>query len=752
VQGGNSSGGVVVSDSGPALIPDELPDFIAKAAEPYIKRKQSEQFFKGFTAAESGRALGELDKSNSGIRSIFGSNAYEKGAQYYTAKTAVDTWQSRRLADMDNLKRMPEAEVAKLLAEEAQAMMTGNAGADMIIQQGIIEATGPLINTITKERYKFQQTETVRVQAGSYDASASALQALSVSQGNLSDPADKAEAQTAINNQTESYLASLRPIAGQAEDSWKAGFVSHVMRALDAGNGYAYQAIKRTGLLESGGVLTDDQITKLEARHARSVGKAFTSAMPALKADLLALDLSTQDEAGDPTTRIVDYAKQVAVINAKARALTGFDEDLITTEDLRTGAKSITSTLLSAYHRREARNQAVADHARDRSEKLADEAAERAAEAAEVTGAWIAGDATAGILGGMKAGSVETLARNDFLRGDVSNIARQFNSNGYVADSVKTLAQAGIKASLGQGYTKTFDASHQQWTTLMKASEGATRAYYGDQFVAMQKFDMLSKSVPPELAWARSFGDMTQFSTPVPPELRSEVRKAIPDAIDGTESYWFIPGGTAKLNESSKAFLGSALEGQVGLELNGNTDRPLEAVVGGSLKHLLSSGRIERSGSFVWGNMRGNAPLATMIGATPKEFETTFAAVVDARLKADGYADGASGDATVLRIKDQGGKAGIWVYTTDPDNYHDIFITSDELKSAKDKVAKGEVLANQPDPALGRLDPANVNGAAKVGGMHITSVIGGALGSIVEADKRLIEKTRQRALVRPKRR
>jgi len=274
VVGGGSHGGVITpgleTNAGP--VGAQLGQFFEGLMQPYIKRKQEERFSQGFAAAQSGIALGELSHPDNPVNKIFGPSGYEQGAQMYAASTAVSTWQRNQVEDLDNLQTLEPQDLAKHISDTSAAMKTGDPFADQMIQKGLFDATGPLLNTIAKRRDAWQQSRAVNSGTDAILSQGASMQALVSQQLALSGGSPEEDAaNTATLGSLDGLFGIMGKPVGMHDDSYQKMLVGAVRGLAQAGNGFAVGAIKAKGFWA---LMDADEQDKMDILVEKFGGKA----------------------------------------------------------------------------------------------------------------------------------------------------------------------------------------------------------------------------------------------------------------------------------------------------------------------------------------------------------------------------------------------------------------------------------------------------------------------------------------------
>lgn len=721
--GGQSVGGVVTAgrqtDAGP--IAGQLGAYVEEFMRPHVERRQQEEFFKGFTKAQEGIALEELSTSNSGISRIFGPTAFEQGAQFYTAKARVDRFVTESLEDMDTLKKLPAEELSKVLADKSRSMMTGDLGADQLIQSELIQKSGPLSQAVSKHRYEWQQSEALRAWTDASKSGASALQGLASTLSAVSDPSD--QQRTALDQSVATFRGNMAKPEGMDEETYRSGLYDFMRGAMQNGDFYAVEVMRRSGIDQ---IFDEDEQVKLQTAYERYGNKVLGEAVKAYIPELMEIDADIAFERAAP----MDIATRLASVNARLKADTGLDMDLFDYRDIRAGAKSMTEALHATHLRAETRRQQLEDRAQDRAWKLEDDAREAAQETAQVRTAWGVGLIKSSLAQGLgTANDYEMLATNEYAAGNYEGIARAYRSEGWSSSVVKSRMQSRVTNSLGEQYTNDFKVGYQEWAKFYQIDRAAAAEYYGQLHTPMENFHrMVQGGMSPNAAYLRAMGNAGQYSTAsLEPGQRKEATEAITSVIDKNEP-WTVLGfsfGGTPLNRSSRAVIVGALTNRVAMAQR-NSDLPSDQVVRQEYERLIKAGELERYGEFAWRTGKtGATPMATLLKLKPKEADTVIQTVIRDRVTAAG-GDPSEGDYEIRRLSDNGKPALFVQYINEETGDKTLVIGLDAFASYAAGKRQSESRSNQPSQASTAadtaarqgLDPyrriAGENGAARI--------------------------------------
>lgn len=699
-QGGNTSiaaGVAAAAGAGTMAGPeaDRIGGFLSDLLAPAIERRKKEQFVKGMVDQMSAVSGEEIRvNSKNPLNTIFGPSSYEEGAVFYSAKDAVNKWQTNMLGDMDNLKRLPPEELTKVVAKSFESMLTGDRFTDLAVETSLIEASAPVVGAIAKERYKWQQAEAAQSFSNAAGSSVEAFQSMATSLATNSDPSDAGN--LAMNSAVNNFRTSLMKPEGMDEETYKKSLTGLYRQAAQGGHGYAVTAMEQSGFLD---ILTDEEFVRLEDVKLKYANRALGRA--ALNYGEELDKLNSDIEFGRVSA--VEAMATAASINEKIKGDTGFDVDLFDYKEITGAGKSVWSSLHQELIRQEGYRQQtqniILKDKLDREAK-AEEAAETAAQVKAAYGAGRIKTATAAGIG--SGGNYDVLAQADFAAGNWTNMARAYRNEGWTSSLVKDQIQVQISAGMGKEYSKDFEQAYTRWAGLNKASPAMAGEYYGDMNNAMLRYDMLVRGgTSKNVAFQQAFSDISQYAP------RTEVSKTASDAIEtwvsgnrsdtwGGGTIGGLLGGKRNLNESSANALRNVMGRQLTVMM-ANSDVPADKMVPGLYERIIKSGAFEDYGKVGWANKPGTTPLGQMMGLQQDEADEVVQNVIDKRLKASGFSDGVSTDNMhIYRIRGEDGKPALTVQPETEDGPGPlVVIPFDALKSEADTMRAGRVPAAQ---------------------------------------------------------
>lgn len=643
--GGRTTG----SDQSPAgLNPTnfsgQIGGFVDNLLKPYAERKAKQRFIEGMTDQMYAEAGEEVRAGNGILTQIFGPSAYEEGAIFYEARERVAKAQSEWQADEDELKRLPPREVAKAWAEKLEQTKTGDTFADAAIESSMLEASGPMLQSVAKARYGWQQQTTIDNQQRAWKAGAAAYQAQAASFASTADPsADQIEGYEAATN---NFLAGIAMPAGQDEESYRKSVSSAFRQMIQQGNGHAATALVRRGILD---VLTPEERIRAEDQYERygkiAAGNSAADFMPqinVLQGKLTMGELSGEEAVGE-----------LRKINEQIKRATGFDFDYYDTDDQEAALKGVWSAMKAAEDKRIAREQQIQDRQEDQQfqVQLAQQKAE--AEAANARGAFASDSpGSAMVAGAVTESAMQAQVYAAYQDNDMTGLSRAFR-DGITSPNVKNLIQNTVSSTVFSGYTQEFDGLHKKFEAMLSVDGAIAKEYFGAQYAPMLNYrKQLSGGASKQIAFDLAFGDDIQYS-PDGKEI-SKARKDVSEWVSeqgqpGLLSRIFA--GETKLNASGVQELSNMIGREMATDNKfGGATLSNETLMTTALARVRANGQFEKYGRLAWSNRPGTVPLHKVIGLQQQEANALIPAVINHHLKKAGYAAGADGDEyTIVR-------------------------------------------------------------------------------------------------------
>lgn len=687
--GGQATGGVVTSgmETTPGYVAGELGQYFEQLLAPQVERARQRKFFEGYTRAQAGETLKELTHNDSPLTKIFGPSGFEQGAQFFAAQSAINKWSTDRLAEIDTLKRMPEGELAKVMSETSLGMMTGDLYADALVQQGLLEAQGPVIKQVSAARYQWLQQEGASRYSEAANSAADALQAIAVGQAALSP--DKRDTE-ATRLQTMRFLDGMQKPEGMADETYLRALKGFMRNQMAKGNFYSVELLREAGI---DNILDDTARAQMEDAYEKYANRAMDRAAsePDVIERMMRVDVQIETEQ----ISVAEAIDEVERVNALVRSRTGITGlDYVDAKELRGYGKRVLDVIVARQRRLETRQWQIEDREYAADQRRLERQEEAANDAATALAAWsLGGVQTAKVMGATEA-HFDTLAIQDWNGGDYSRIVRAYKREGWHSTALANMMQAGVTAALGEQYTKQTEGAYQRWRQLYEASPAAANAYYGKLALPLSNFHRLltSGQVDAQDAYRQAFANIGQYAVQaIPADRRREFDKRIDSIIDNEQSYWFNPWGRANMTTASQRVLKSAIGDYVAVH-GANSTRDTAALMKEAVASGVANGTIERYGPLVWRNPRPTRPLGKLLGLQTKDADRVVMSVVDARLKAAGFRDWNNGDVEAMRLGND------LKLTARPENGPplSILIRFDQLTAPADKFVRSRLAKPKP--------------------------------------------------------
>lgn len=680
-----------------------MPEFIARAMEPYIQRKQEENMVRGYMDQKRVGVRVELVNDDNPISKIWGPTGYEQGANFYRAQEKVSDAMLGFASDIDQLKRLRPEDFNKEVMKRVDGLKTGNEFTDGMVQKAMMEKLGDVATMVEKARISWMQGEAKTAQVSSLRKAASEYHGLAAVEFSTSDPDKQAEARRKTQTARVNFLGLIgaKP-DGQLDSTYQDGVNDAARGMIEDGNFYAYREI-RAALPELLGYDRFDKLDNLyQVRGATALRDAANS--PAMIERMAALDARIgMAELGDkkPITPM-EVAAELASINGDLSKATGIDQDLFDYKEIKAGVKSV----LTARFDYEKRLLNQAQQAAERRADMQDKLMLKQAEAELITKRSDAALSMGGITAALGRGEVELnvldgLATQDVQAGKYDRIIGRYEgSDRRVFQGASNALRAPWSAALGKGYTNDLDNAVKAFREINSRSAGTAVAYYGvEDYAKISKMvTLLDSGVSKLAAWEHVYADSKVGK---PEELSYEDRSALSrnngallnQAISKADPGGIL-SGLPKWNDSARTVLKNAVRTQVGL-LRKNSSMSLDSATSAAVNQVIASGRVGVAGPFAWDQAPGTKPLAEAAGMDPSIFSKHFTEVADARLKAAGYEAGAKGnDFSVHRTPSPRGDQ-ITIFAMKDGKEHVATFTVGDVQARAIAVAKGKILGEE---------------------------------------------------------
>ncbi|WNV48174.1 internal virion protein [Caulobacter phage Quill_5.2] len=666
---------------------DTIPAFVRQAAEPYIKKAQEAQFFKGFMEQQAhGAELDLLSNPKNPIAKIWNSD-YEQGAALNIAMTKVNGQVQAWLQD-DELHKMTPAEASKKLAQDSQNLMTGNPLVDTIMQKDLLQKFGQVGDAVQRKRVAWQVQNASNTYVARAKSDADLYQQTMTSYYGTQAPTEEQTQGMLLATQTAQQGRA--KMAGQTDASYLEDNQVSYQQAMQDGNFYYVEMVRNSGFFN---FLDADKKKVLEDQYVKYAHNALDTAALQLAPDISALHADIQTKKLSASEVQARYFE----LNAKASKMTGvrgvplFDAKAITSgmndvvDIMVADAKRSEERAYQAKVREETRIQALRDN-----EEAAAKDARAAATAASL------GTMGRYLLAGGKESTASQVMAVAYGNGAMDVLAKNFSdqNGGYVSPEVKRVAQANVASQIGDDYSKGFESVYTKWKALSQINEGAAAEYFGNYHFQMQAFDAAIRdpNSSRDIAFKRIFGQgsdvmFSQYS--VKPAERREAEKVITKAVSKFVDNGFFK---ADVNDSGKAAITAAVSNNLAM-MGRYSQLPQEIQVQQAYQQAKANGTLEQYGEYAWTQGVGTKPLTQVTNMLPDELGAAMKKVVTEKAKAGGF----KGNEAIefFRDEDEGGKAAFTVRLSNKDGKARLFrMTSDELTAAHASIVGPELTRN----------------------------------------------------------
>lgn len=710
--GANTGGGRVVMSENPVSgmgAGANIPAFLEAALEPVIKAAQERKVREGYTAAANGTALSEIAARQPGLSAIFGPTDFQRGAQFFASQKAVSDWQAEQLADLDNLKKLPEEDLPRYLDAAAQEHMTGDVYADNAIGAALMEAQTTLIPRIAQARVEWQQNT---LRQGYVDSTLSAANAYSglvhsyVSQPDIQegqpDPlAGTRVDEAAVARSRDTFLSSLLPVDGMSNDAWKAGVEQTARSLLADGNLWAYNALQQDGAQSPLFQLDPEKQASLDTAY-RSAGKrAQANALMQVgpEYDLFRTQVRLgQVPPGEIRERLNEFNVRIATLSGYTEPYFDADAMISQTED----------GVVDLVRRREQDETRAYQESRDEVNRAADaevKAAEEANALSDIVAAMQTGDLQAAIFehGAGKVNMAVTAALRSDPTTTIPILVRSHQNSNEVIDGARDILQASVASNIAAGYdSQGFQNAMNNWKTFDATPGGraARAAYYGDYDQLFQRFSTATANgADTGVAYQQTFGEAGALAGTMRPQamptgtVKTELEAAV-NSMTGP-NFWqrnvsTLLGGN-NFTGSARATLSRMVMPGAALRLQNDPALEPEEAARNEMAALAADRRIEIVGRDAWANPSRGQTMQRLTGVPTDRLGNVWNTLVDEGLERLG----ARGETyTVWRQGD--GPATRWIVTTtSQDGETDVFQLDPAMIARKDATREAADIARR---------------------------------------------------------
>lgn len=654
---------------------DELNKITAGVLGKKVEQAQTEAFWNGVKEAATGKALQDIIAEQPWYSQIFGDTQLVLGARAYTQQKILNDTAQKLTQEMPALRREPPEAVVGKFVGALDAMMTGDATTDAILQTSAAQTLPLLLKQHAAEHYAYLQEETKKAQFDSWLPMASQLQMQGEAYANQTlTEADFAAARM-------SALERIKPMAGQTPESYQSNMFTLYTKSAQDGNFHMVKLMDEQGIRS---FFTPEQQQKLDDQVYRFAQRAKSQWVSANMAEDIAVLRSNAALGLQTPAHIIDTAR---MYNERFKAATGIDEDVVSVEQL---GKEV---IVSIY------NSQKADGAK--AQKI-----EAAAATTRIGFAMGYGQSSAFDLG-LSAPQIDAAFRDTYEGADdkakvlIDNAVRA--PVPYVSKSLAGELRAVFETSAEGTWNAALDSSYQNWKLLAATPDGGmatAAAYYGDYHALLTQLDMeVQRGVPVETAYVKVF--QTPFSRQ--PELTKDNRAALDaglDVLDVKDGIGrLLPGSwSRKLPDASRNALSAIVAPKFDEFMQRNPGIRPEDAAGMLTAAMKASGELELFGSFVWPKQPSQVGLAQYVGAkVPQWLDEAVNDSMLGALKRQGLDSVDSFQA--FRGSDEDGEPVIFVEAINENQTGWAVVRGAEIKAMYDKYVKdGRDNGERPEP------------------------------------------------------
>lgn len=659
-----------------------------------IAQRQQKAYFNGMAQVAQGQALDDIKNEQPWYTQIFGPNATVRGAQAMTVSQKIQDAQTQFLQNMPELKKMTPDDVRRFLVDQASQINVGDEGVNNIIQAKLAEGWKPMLEAHTKQHYAYVQEQNSRAYSGLQVSQGAYLQ--SIANAGAGDFLSTETGQRAVKQ----TLDQIDTNPGMDDEAWRKSSIAAVRTNYEQGNfiyGRIFRSSKQWQTMSA-----DEQRQLDEAQQKyeqRFLGRLSYSGYGTQKADIISqanLGLISRNDA----------IKAAHSLNAQVSQATGVESPFFTGQDLEGIIKGNNRAIVREMDRADRQREKADDAHQKELQKLAD---------VNFTVTQInAGDPEQAIVtGAASKAEVEQLMNSRFSElaqqdpnAAVQYVAKTNARSAFVSDRIATMMTAGMRSSLGKGYTDAFAVSADWYNQLRKVSPAAADAYFGHHAPQMHNFvDMVSAGAQPADAWKSTFAEAPRMNNIM--NLtggRQQAQDAIQKAVG---SAWQDGGVMAALGfrQTTAPYLmrnlSTAVTNRMDQYVGANMDINQAALV------ATKNAGVDQFGRDGYIKAPGQMSIARTLNIPDDAIGDVFAGIRDAKLAAIGA------NASQINGITRSGDNLYVSLVTDDGITHFVPVSADEMKSAYRTNTKFRDNTKRPmSPNSNLLDPT---GAAFIG-------------------------------------
>ena len=674
IGGGQSRVGVQRYQEAQTLGNPEMPEFLAAAFAPKLEAAKQEKFWSGFAAARSGKSQQEIADEQPWYTNIFGPTDYELGAQKFGVDRAMAEVDNKFTQDMHRLRQLPPEEIGKELNTIASSMMTGNVFTDALIQKGLMERGGVMLDAHAKARYEWQQGELSIKRIDAWTAQSGAYNDAMVAAATLGrQHPNQAETSEQRYERSRILLDGFAMSDYENPEAYQKDFATFVVGAANAGHWNTLNALEDSKAYQMLPPANREALMG-QIAVARNKFKANLPVDPEMYRPLTLLNVRMRQGLAS-AEEVIGAMKE---FDLQYTARTGDREGYFDLKDYEAGGTTAMTAMYNAWEAAMKAGQARRDAATTAAEKAAAEG-RMTATLASAIGTGNAG--TVNSIPGVKVEQVdqafmaalgtEGVNSPNLGRIAVTEVATPVVGKlPFVSPTVKALLQGQAEQSGGENWTPAFETAYQNWKNIryyeLDLDDGkvdrnsgtvAARLYFGEHHDRMQQYHNMRRGAAPldaEYAYRAVYGqDASRASLSVGVDGVSVKDQRLElAAVVKAQGPGMFDFGSDDLGRSGQNQTLDAMAPVYARLKKADPGLSSEDAAEMAFSEITANGW-ETAGKYAWQNVTGQKPLHATLDMSEEVFEEHFDDLVTARLRRAGVEVNSETSVTVIRIGDE---------------------------------------------------------------------------------------------------
>lgn len=136
---------------------DTLLKIGGEVLTPHLKELQVENFNKGMQMVQNGLTMEDVKQNQPAFLKVLGNSDVVAGARAYSSSEQSSMFRHELMRDMAELRQLSPDDYRREVVRRQQGMLTGDAQADTIIQQGFLEFAPQMYDVHLREHLKYSQ-------------------------------------------------------------------------------------------------------------------------------------------------------------------------------------------------------------------------------------------------------------------------------------------------------------------------------------------------------------------------------------------------------------------------------------------------------------------------------------------------------------------------------------------------------------------------------------------------------------------